>query len=236
MSSSTSSPPRDQVRPLPRYELFAQTDPVTGERVYTTPGGSCHSVTTILSNSKDNSGLELWKESVGAQRAQQILDAACYRGTGHHLNIENFLTDGIEPPFSYVLTPYWNSTRSFLARVRQPVLLEGSVWHSLGYAGTLDCLAYLDDDTDQPTLLDWKTADRFPLKPLKLYDYRLQCAAYVAAANEVYASHGLAVRRALIVIAFPSRPPQIELIDQEALPQLLLHFQARMERFTFSRG
>lgn len=235
MSSSTPST-EFAVAPLPRYELFAQTDPVTGERIYTTPGGSCHSVTTILSNSKDTTGLALWRESVGEEKADAILKAACYRGNGQHANIENYLKDGTEPPFNFVLTPYWNSIKGFLPRVRQPILIEGSVWHSMGYAGTLDCLAYLDDDTDQPTLLDWKTANKVPLKPLKLYDYRLQCAAYAAAANEVYAKQGLAVRRAMVVISAPSQAPQIEVIDAEALPQLHLHFQARLERFTYSRG
>lgn len=235
MSSSTASP-EFAVGALPRWELFSQTDPVTGERIYTTPTGTYHSVTTVLSNSKDNSGLELWRESVGEEKANAILAAACFRGTLHHSNIETHLTTGDEPPFNFIGTPFWVSTRPFLTRVRKPVLLEGAVWHSLGYAGTLDCLAYLDDDTDQPTLLDWKTADRGPLKPLKLYDYRLQVAAYAAAANEVYAQQGLRIRRALIVCAFPSKPPQIELVDEEALAQLLLHFQARLERFTYSRG
>jgi genome maintenance exonuclease 1 len=235
MSSSTPTS-EFRISALPRYELFTQTDPVTGERIYTTPGGNCHSVTTILSNSKDRTSLDLWRESVGEDRANAILAAACYRGTLIHGWTEDLLLNGNEPPFSFVGTPYWNSIRSFLSRVRKPVLTEGAVWHSLGYAGTLDCLAYLDDDTDQPTLLDWKTADRKPLKPLKLYDYRLQVAAYAAAANEVYAKQGLKIRRALVVVAFPSQEPQIELIDDEALPQLLLHFQARLERFTYSRG
>jgi len=217
---------------LPLYELQRETSE-DGSRIYATPEGSCSSVTTILSNSRDNSGLELWREYVGEKEAERVVTVACARGNGHHTNIENFLATGEEPPFSFLFTPYWTSTRSFLDRITQPLLVEGAVWHPDGYAGTLDCLAYLDDD-DTPTLLDWKTAET-PRKPIKMYEYSLQIAAYVAAANYVYASFGLNIRQAKIVVALKSQEPQIESYDSAALEQLFLHFQARLHRFTHAK-
>jgi len=223
----------ERIRALPRYEPVRQFNEA-GEREYITPCGIAAGVTTVLSGSRDNSGLDMWRESVGIERADEILKIACFRGTGHHENIERFLTDGIEPPFDFLQTPYWKSTRSFLQRIDKAVLLEGAVWHPDGYAGTLDCIAYLPEDGLQPTLLDWKTADT-PRKPNKLYDYSLQCAAYVTAANHVYGHMGLAIERAIILVALPDESPQIVEIDADGLSQYYQHFLARLQRFTFER-
>lgn len=227
-----TTPPRERIRALPRYEL-TRTDSTDG-RTYGTELGTFASVTTILEGSRDNSGLQLWRESVGESRADFISSLACHRGNRHHEAIERFLTDGTEPAFDFINTPYWKSSRAFLSRIDYPVLLEGAVWHPHGFAGSLDCLAYLSDDGLQPTLLDWKTADS-KRKPDKMYEYSLQVAAYVAAANCVYARAGLHVERAMIVVAIADSQPQIEEFDAAALAQLYKHFQARLERFVYAR-
>lgn len=221
----------ERLRALPRYELVRHD----GEtRTYDTPSGRMPSVTTVLSGSRDNSGLEEWRESIGVQRADQILKIACFRGTAHHTNIERFLTDGTEPRFDALLTPYWKSSRRFLDRINYTLLLEGGVWHPDGYAGALDCIAYLDSDDLQPTLLDWKTADT-PRKPNKIYEYSLQCAAYVNAANYVYGHMGLHITQAMLVVALPDEAPQIEIIDESGLTQYYQHFLARLQRFVYAR-
>lgn len=217
---------------LPRYEPVRFTE--NDERVYVTSDGRFYSVTSILSGSRDNSNLELWRESIGFERADFITSLACHRGTEHHTAIERFLTDGTEPEFSFLQTPYWKSTRAFLDTVSAPLLLEGAVWHPDGYAGQLDCVAYLNEYGDEPVLLDWKSADS-PRKPDKIYEYSLQCAAYVAAANYVYRSYNLAISTAKIVVAIADSPPQIETLDKDALEQLYKHFLARLQRFTYAR-
>lgn len=232
MTSTPTNPPRS-ISFLPRYEpvrFFAD-----GERGYETPIGQAFGVTTILQGSRDNSGLELWRESVGEARADFISSLAAHRGTRHHENIETYLRDNIEPEFCFLNTPYWKSVRSFLDSVITPVLIEGAVWHPDGFAGTLDCIAYLTEDGDQPTLLDWKTADSIR-KPDKMYEYSLQVAAYTYAANYVYAHLGLNIVKAVIVVAIPDEKPQIETLDKDALDQYFLHFQARLQRYTFSRS
>lgn len=217
---------------LPRYELTRIDGP--DGRSYGTALGSLASVTTILSGSRDNSGLEEWRESVGEERAEFITSLACFRGTTLHTHIEQFLLDGTEPEFSFLHTPYWKSARPFVATVERPILLEGAIWHPDGFAGSLDCLAYLPEDGVQPTLLDWKSADSVR-KPAKLYEYSLQLAAYRAGANYVYSRHGLSIPRAVLVVAIADAPAQIVEYDANALDQLYLHFKARLERFTFSR-
>ena len=222
----------EAIRALPKYEpVRSHKD---GQRTYTTPLGSCSSVTTILENTRDKLSLLQWRESVGEQRADTILKIAGFRGTRHHDAIERFLVDGTEPAFDLLNTPYWKSSRGFLDRIRRPLVCEGAVYHPLRYAGTFDCIAYLDDDGEQPSLLDWKTADTIR-NPTKMYEYSLQVAAYTAAANYVYSMQGLNITRAFIVVALPDQAPQIQELDEHQLSQYFLHFQARVKRFTRSR-
>ena len=217
---------------LPKFELTRIDSP--DGRSYSTSLGSFASVTTILEGSRDNTALQRWRESVGEVRAEFISSLACYRGTKHHEAIEKYLLDGSEPPFDFLNTPYWKSTKAFLAQIEQPILMEGAIWHPAGFAGTLDCIAYLPEDDHQPTLLDWKTADS-RRKPDKIYEYSLQCAAYVAGANYVYANQNLKIQRAKIVVAIPDSSPQIVSLGPSDLEQLYKHFQARLECFTYAR-
>lgn len=226
----TSSP---RIQALPPYELLRWDE--AGERVYGSPIGGMRSVTTILSNTRDNTDIELWRESVGEERADFIRDLAAFRGTAMHSNIENYLLEGAIPAFSFLHTPYWKSIFPFVQTIEAPVLIEGAVWHPDGFAGTLDCIAYLPEDGNQPTLLDWKSANK-RCNPVKLYEYSLQVAAYTAAANFVYAQHGLKIKKAKIVIGIPDEPCQVEALDEEALEQFFRHFQARLQRFTYARG
>lgn len=227
-----TTPKPERIRALPRFEL-TRIDSPDGRR-YDTSLGSMSSVTTILEGSRDNTSLQLWRESIGEERADFVSSLACYRGTKHHLWTERFLLEGLEPEFDFLNTPYWKSIRPFLTRIEQPVLMEGAIWHPHGFAGTLDCVAYLPEDGAQPTLLDWKTADS-KRKPDKIYEYSLQIAAYVAGANYVYAAHGLNIQRAMIVVAIADSQPQIEEYNADALAQLYKHFQARLERFTYAK-
>jgi genome maintenance exonuclease 1 len=229
---------------LPKYEPEHHFNEAN-EREYVVPFGYAAGVTTILNGSSDTSKLEEWRESIGPARADAIRDLAAHRGTKHHSYIEDYLLHGTIPPFSFLYTPYWKSTASFLDYVEKPLLIEGAVWHPAGFAGTLDALVYMHEftlpdgsaflaDSIQPTLCDWKTADS-PPKPAKLYEYALQVAAYVAASNNLYGYLGVHVTRALIVVAVADAPPQIIVLDAEALRQYYLHFLARLQRFTHMR-
>jgi hypothetical protein len=219
---------------LPAYAPVRQFN-ADGEREYLTPIGIATGVTTVLSGTRDNTSLDLWREDIGVERARHIVEYAAFRGTRHHNNIETYLDTGTVPTFDFASTPYWNSTWPFIQTIETTLLQEGALWHPMGYAGTCDCIAYLPEDGCQPTLLDWKTADK-PANKIKLYDYCLQVAAYVAAANYVYGHFGLNIQKAVIVIAVKAQQPQIEYIDSSALEQYFKHFEARLKRYTFARS
>jgi hypothetical protein len=221
-----------RIQALPRFEL-TRNDHEDG-RTYSTPDGNFASVTNILSGTRDQTGLQQWRESVGEERADAIRDTAAFRGTKLHEAVEHYLLDGATPPFSFLVSPYWNSIRPFIETVEHTVVLEAQVWSPNGYAGTLDCIAYLPEDGSQPTLLDWKSSLRI-CKPDKLYEYSLQLAAYRAAANHVYKPQGLQIDHAALIIAIPDEKYQRHDLDKEALDQLYLHFLARVQRFTRAR-
>ena len=137
-----------------------------------------------------------------------------------------------EPKVPIEVRRYWRSIRPFLDQIQTPLLIEGAVWNSKDrYAGTLDCVATLSEFGDEPILLDWKTSDR-KKTPDRLYDYTLQAAAYVKAANYVYRDLGVHIKRAFIVVAVAHEPCQVKILDEKQLAQLYVHFKARLKRFT----
>mgnify|MGYP007061966109 CR=1 FL=1 len=214
---------------LPKFEPVRATS-AEGTRSYKTPIGSVPSVTTILSGSRDNSGIAAWRDSIGEEKADKIVARACWRGDLHHDNLENYLVHGIEPNLNFVTEKYWKSTIDFYRTIHHTLLCEGQIWHPAGYAGAFDCLAYLSPSDEQPTLVDHKTADK-PKKPDAIYEYKLQAAAYVAGCNHVYKSYGLDIQQAKIVVAIANDHAQIETLDRDTLDQLYYHFLARIERF-----
>lgn len=226
-------PPAKRIPCLPVYEPVRAEDE-NGQRMYVTPDGYSPSVTTVLSNTRDNSGLQRWREDIGEARADEIVQVACFRGEKLHQYVQDYLSKGAAPRRTMLMAGYWNSIAPFLTTVDQALAMEGAVWHPDGYAGAFDCIAYLADDLEQPTLLDWKTANK-PCDKRKLYDYSLQVAAYVNACNYVYKPQGLRIEQAKIVVAIPAHHPQIVTFDARALEQLYQHFLARVQRFTRGR-
>lgn len=239
------------IQALPKYTLNRKDG---AERTYDTPDGEARSVTTVLDLTADKQGLHEWRENVGEEEADRVKFIAGARGTGTHSWIEQYMIDKIDPVnpdfYNFLIEPYWWSIKPFLQAVAKPLVLETTVYHPSRFAGTLDAIAYLNEfwyytlegdylrlapDTDQPTLVDWKTADK-PLSGVKLYDYKLQVAAYRKAANYVYKPMGLNIRRAVIAVGIANDRSQIIELDESTLDQLFLHFLARLQRVTFARA
>src|SRR5574343_10904 len=64
------------------------------ERLYVTPTGNLHSVTTILSatdSEEDKKGLENWRRFVGEEKANEIVTEATTVGSLMHENLENLM-------------------------------------------------------------------------------------------------------------------------------------------------
>ena len=217
---------------LPKHTLERDDNHPLGGRHYNTELGWAGSVTNKIGQSKDMTGINEWREWKGKEKADEILKVAGFRGTGTHNNVEQFLLTGAEPKFCMLRTPYWNSIKEFLVKIEHTALMEGAVWHPDGFAGSLDHLGYIIEDRGEISLSDWKSAEKYideskVAGQQKLYDYKLQVAAYKAAAEYVYRDYGLYIPRARIVLAIPDAAPQVFKLEADELKQLFIHFQAR---------
>jgi hypothetical protein len=211
---------------LPKHTLEREDEHPLGGRHYKTPLGWAGSVTNKLQRSKNMTKINEWREWKGKEKADQILKVAGWRGTKMHNSIEHFLLTGEEPKRCILATPFWNSIRPFVRKIKHTTLMEGAVWHPDGFAGSLDHLGYQEDDGGEISLSDWKSAEKVADEE-KLYDYKLQVAAYVAAAEFVYSDFDLLISRARIVVAIPDARCQVVLLQRDELKQLFIHFQAR---------
>lgn len=75
-----------------QIELSIET--INGKRFYRVPSGGLYpSVTTVLSSTKDNRGLNEWRKKVGETKADEISRRASSRGTAMHLICEDYLNN-----------------------------------------------------------------------------------------------------------------------------------------------
>jgi hypothetical protein len=207
-------------------------------RCYQTPTGEIYpGVTTVLGATKsdrDKAGLDRWKASVGDEEADRICKTATDRGTAMHTRIEHQLAPHqvSDVELSSALAnesanAFFESMGHVLADVTDPILIEGTIWHPSGYAGSADALAYYQGEL---TLLDWKTASK-PKRGNWIDDYKCQAAAYCAGMNRVYQSDGLRVGRAAIAVALADRPAQVFVMESEELCEYWRLFQTRLVRY-----
>lgn len=194
-------------------------------------GRQLPSVTTILNATKpaeDWEALKQWRDRVGAEEANRIARTASRRGSQTHKHIRSYLLgQAIACPDP--VRPYWDSVAPVLSDIDRVHLVESVVVHdALSYGGRVDCVATY---RGMPCVVDWKTADRPKGSVERLYDAPLQLAAYSGAVNQCYASEGMRVRHALLVVAIADQPAELFWFDAETLVQYWQQWQTRVEQF-----
>jgi len=158
-----------------------------GKRVYETPSGTTPSVTTILSKTKDQTGLNAWKARVGEQEAQRIVTEAAGVGTALHNNLEKFLAGERRVPGNNLVHVQANKMADIIiengiADVDEVWGIEQGLYYPEMYSGTTDlCGVYKGN----PAIMDSKQTNK-PKKKEWVDDYYLQMAAYATAHNKVY--------------------------------------------------
>tara|TARA_B100001057_G_scaffold484675_1_gene563129 strand:- start:285 stop:974 length:690 start_codon:yes stop_codon:yes gene_type:complete len=158
-----------------------------GKRVYETPSGTTPSVTTILSKTKDMSGLNEWKKRVGEQEAQRIVTEAAGVGTALHNNLEKFLAGEKRVPGNNLVHVQANKMADIIiengiADVDEVWGIEQGLYYPEMYSGTTDlCGVYKGN----ASIMDFKQTNK-PKKKEWVDDYYLQMAAYATAHNKVY--------------------------------------------------
>ena len=156
-------------------------------RLYLTPDGeSLPSVTTVLSKTKDKSGLDRWRKRVGEKTAEKIIADSSRIGTALHLFIEHYVNEHAYKDLTEVGVQ--------AEKMAQVIIDEGlkdinEVWGSEvhlylpgKYAGTTDMVGLYKG---RPAIIDFKQTNK-PKKREWIQDYLMQLAAYAHAHNHLF--------------------------------------------------
>ena len=145
------------IRDLPELNQIE----IDGVRYYETPDGTFISITSLLKNYTPE-GILAWRESVGHEVADRVMENAKDRGDKVHKIIEACLSNQPEND----LVGNYGALAAGMFRLMIPALdkldqirgLEKAVYSKqLGIAGRIDCVAEYDGVL---SIIDFKTASR----------------------------------------------------------------------------
>ena len=199
-------------------------------RRYQLPSGKIvPAIATILRATEPESDrfrLHAWRKKVGYDKANQIARSSSQRGRDLHLCLEEYLLGQPFSDFNEDILPWWNSLKTLREQIEASQLIEGMVFHgSLNYAGTAD--AILTIRHHGLCLCDWKTSKSWK-KPEWLTNYKLQIAALWGAIQSTY---GVTLEKALLAIALPEEPAQLEWIERDELEWLWEQWLERLAQW-----
>ena len=173
-----------------KYPTLERVTLNNGKRYYTTPeGNQVSSVTTILSQTGDKSGLENWKAFVGEKKANEISKEASILGTYTHTHLEKFVIGQPRPWIGNSLPIKVQAKKMADQVIEHGMPYVDEVWGSecalycsSVYAGTTDLIGIHQGDE---SIIDYKTSSKMKTKS-KILDYRDQLAAYAIAHDEMF--------------------------------------------------
>jgi genome maintenance exonuclease 1 len=167
---------------------------VNGKRRYDWGSGiPVPSVTTILSDTKDQTHLIEWRKRVGEEKAKEITVEAAGVGTRMHKYLEDYIDTGNWPTPGG--NPYAQKAHAMATRIKIHALddvneiwgSEVSLYMPEMYAGTTDLVGLYKGN---PCIMDFKQSNKVKKKEW-IEDYYLQLTAYALAHNEI---HGTNIR------------------------------------------
>ena len=199
-----------------------------GTRTYDVQGHNLPSVTTILSRTKDQKKLQEWRNRVGNNEADRVMNLSSKRGTLMHKYLEHYvLGKGYED-----LTDLGQATKKMADKVIEVGMTpvdgyfgsEITLFYPGLYAGTTDLVCM---HNDMETIVDFKQSNR-PKKREWIDDYFLQSAAYAMAHDHV---HGSKIRQCVIMICTPDLYFQEYRIQDDELRHWKHRFLVRLDMF-----
>jgi genome maintenance exonuclease 1 len=168
---------------MPKLEPLA-VDESTGERFYISPTGiKLPSVTTVLSYFKKKSLIE-WRNKIGNEEADRIMNRAATRGTKFHNMLESYLRndetflDGVMPD----MKQSFRDAKETLDLIDNIRYIESPLYsEKIGVAGRTDCIA---EFAGVPSIIDFKTS-RSEKKVEWIENYFEQGTAYALMYEEL---------------------------------------------------
>lgn len=181
--------------------LLQINDTIKKSRLYQTPDGeSLPSVTTILSSTKDMTGLIEWRDRVGEEKANNILKESQSIGSKVHKYIENYI---LEKPQDEINNPYLKNLvkkvatsiiSNGLSNVSEIWGIEVALYYPSLYAGQSDCIGVYKG---KPAIIDFKNSEK--IKDEKyVQDYYKQLCAYALAHNKMF---GTDIKTGVVMMA-----------------------------------
>ena len=175
-----------------KYPELKRVENELGRFYIDSKGKEVPSVTNVLSSTSDQSGIDKWKQRVGLEEAERILQESTSIGSTVHNALENYLQNKkweILDDGSYVSKTSILILDSFIknhiSEIDEVWGLEAGLILDGLYAGTADCIGIFNG---QESLIDFKTAKK--VKPKEwIEDYFLQCSAYANAHNVMYGTN-----------------------------------------------
>jgi len=186
------------IKKLYQYESLQRVDTENGRR-YVYGEEKLPSVTTILSGTKDKSGLDSWAARVGPENAERIKNEAATVGTHMHSVIERMIAYRDLPrPTNWLMTKGYEMgyrlINTYFQNMNEIWGSEVSLYYPGKYAGTTDLVCVY---RDKPCIMDFKQS----IKPKKrdwIEDYFHQLAAYALAHDLI---HGTKIEYGVVLMA-----------------------------------
>ncbi len=208
------------------YAKLKRETAKSGSRVYLTPGGvRVPSVTTVLSKTKDMTFLKKWRENIGEERANEIVQRSVKYGNRVHKNLEEYILEGKEPScnvFAKHMTK--QIIKKGLSRADEIWGCEVMVYAEGIYAGTTDAVGIFEG---MPAIIDFKNA-RSLRKEEWVQDYKLQVVAYALAHNEMFDTN---IRKGVVLLATQDGHYQEWIIEGDEFDQACEDWANRLEEY-----
>ncbi len=194
-----------------RHDLVEHLDidtvNIDGKRHYVTPVGKLMSVTTVLGERLDKTGLIEWRKKVGEEEANKISTQAARRGTAIHDMAEKYILNNPNyarshmPGNVYTFKALQKPLDAYVDNVRG---IELALYSKvLGAAGRTDLVA---DYNGRLSIIDFKTS-RKPKTEAMIESYFLQATIYSMMFERTF---GVPCEQIAILIAVDHEPdPQI---------------------------
>ena len=199
-----------------------------GSRLYDVLGMRLPSVTTILSQTKDQSFLTAWKNKVGHENAERIKNVSSNRGTAMH----KFLEKHVEGVGYDDLTTLGREARTMAQKIIEDGLCnvseyygsEVSLYYQGLYAGSTDLVCMHEG---METIVDFKQSNR-PKREEWVEDYYLQIAAYAMAHDHMFGSQ---IQQGVIMVCTPDLYYQEFKCEGEKMRHYRHEFLKRLSQF-----
>ena len=181
-----------------KYERLTREDG-EGGRKYVYGDQRLPSVTTILSATKDKSGLDAWAARVGKENAEKIKSDAGAIGTHMHNVIERMIAYRDLPrPTNWLMTKGYEMgyrlINTYFQYIQEIWGSEIPLYYPEKYAGTTDLVCVY---RDKPCIMDFKQSNK-PKKREWIEDYFHQLAAYALAHDII---HGTNIEYGVVLMA-----------------------------------